>query len=283
MIADLFRLHHERDLAPDGSAEQAKAQEAFRLCLQEMEKVRAQQLCRPTLAPELRHVLEFGARHWEELTRCAQDPHHPIDNNRDERQQRLPVIIRKNAYGSGAPWAATLACQVWTIGQTALQNGINPDALIRAYFEACAQAGGRVPDDWPRFVPLSLSPDDEGTAPDPAAVAAAAPSPAPTGEGLLDRPGESQNASPLPPPAAPPRGDEGAAASTPAPALLPDAPSPTVPPPPAAAAAPVPAAEDEATTVSRLPGAPRPPQAAVPAPRAGRLPPRRWLPQSQPP
>lgn len=153
MIADLFRLHHDHDMAADGSVEQEMAQAAFRGCLQEMEEVRARQLRRRKLAPELRHVLDFGAQHWEELIRCAGDPHHPINNNFDERQIRLPVIIRKNAYGSGARWAADHACQVWTIGKSALQNGRNPWALIATYFESCAQAGGKVPADWERFLP----------------------------------------------------------------------------------------------------------------------------------
>ena len=109
----------------------------------EMEYVRAQHLSQRTPAPELRHVLEFGAEHWEELTRCADDPHHPIDNNRDERQERLPVVIRKNAYGSGARWAVDQACQVWSIGQTLVQNGGQALAWTLVYFAACAQAGGR--------------------------------------------------------------------------------------------------------------------------------------------
>ena len=171
MITDLFRLHRERDMAGDGSEEQEAAQAAFRGCLQEMEGVRAQHLRRRKLAPELRHVLEFGAQHWEELTRCAEDVHHPIDNNIDERRIRLPVIIRKNAYGSGAPWAAEQACQFWTIGQTALQNEGNPLALINAYFEACAQAGGKVPEDWHRFLPWVREPQP----PDDGARVAAVP------------------------------------------------------------------------------------------------------------
>ncbi len=61
MIADLFRLHHERDGAPDGSREQQEANAAFAGCLQEMEDVRAQHLARPQLVPELRHWLDFSA------------------------------------------------------------------------------------------------------------------------------------------------------------------------------------------------------------------------------
>ncbi len=162
MIAALFRLHHERDVAADGSEEQELAQAAFQGCLLEMEEVRTRHLRRRKLAPELRHVLEFGAQHWEELTRCAEDPHHPMHNNVDERQHRLVVISRKNAYGSGAQWAAEQACQFWTVGQTALQNEGNPLALFTAYFEACAQAEGKVPEDWARFLPWVWEPQPPG-------------------------------------------------------------------------------------------------------------------------
>jgi transposase len=167
MIADLFHLHHQRDLAADGSDEQDQAMATFRGCLQEMEEVRARHLRRRKLAPELRHVLDFGATHWEELIRCARDPHHPMDNNRDERQERLPVVIRKNAYGSGARWAADQACQVWTIGQTALQHGRPPLALIQSYFEACAAVGGAVPPDWDRFLPWGAAVPQPATALEP--------------------------------------------------------------------------------------------------------------------
>lgn len=162
MIGDLFRLHHKRDLAPDGSLEQHEAQAAFAGCLQEMEEARAQQLARPELAPQLRHFLEFGEEHWEELTRCAADPHQDIDNNRDEREMRHPVIIRKNAYGSGAEWAAHQTCQFLTIGRTLLRHGRNPLEWNLAYFEACARAGGQVPEDWERFLPWLSQPQGPG-------------------------------------------------------------------------------------------------------------------------
>ncbi len=158
MIGDLFRLHHERDLAPDGSQEQWEAQAAFAGCLDEMQEVRAEQLARPQLAPELRHFLEFGQEHWDELTRCAADPHQPIHNNRDEREIRHPGIIRKNAYGSGAEWAAHQTCQFLTIGRTLLRQGQNPLEWNLAYFDACARAGGQVPEDWERFLPWVWQP-----------------------------------------------------------------------------------------------------------------------------
>lgn len=176
MIGDLFRLHHKRDLAPDGSWEQHEAQAAFAGCLQEMEEVRARQLARPALAPQLRHFLEFGAEHWDELTRCAADPHQDICNNRDEREVRHPVIIRKNAYGSGAEWAAHQTCQFLTVGRTLLRHDHNPLEWNLAYFEACARAGGQVPEDWERFLPWVWQPQGPGDG-GPGSRASVAPAP----------------------------------------------------------------------------------------------------------
>ena len=259
MIADLFYLHHRRDLAPDGSEEQQEAQTVFRGCLEEMAYVRAQHLSQRTLAPELRHVLEFGAEHWEELTRCADDPHHPIDNNLDERQERLPVVIRKNAYGSGARWAVDQACQVWSIGQTLVQNGGQPLAWTLAYFAACAQARGTVPEDWIRFVPWAWHPS-------PAAAATERPGGAPQNTGPAgDGP---TNGSPEPAaatlPEAPCADDEDAAPAMP-PASLYGAPQNTGlagngptngSPEPAAATTPeAPCADDEGTAPA-MPSAP---------------------------
>jgi transposase len=37
--------------------------------------------------------------------------------------------------------------------------GLNPRLWLSAYLRACAQAGGRAPEDWARFVPWQM--DDE--------------------------------------------------------------------------------------------------------------------------
>jgi hypothetical protein len=38
-----------------------------------------------------------------------------------------------------------------------LKNGINPQKWFFAYFEACAENGGRVPDNLDEFLPWNLS------------------------------------------------------------------------------------------------------------------------------
>lgn len=188
MIADLFALHHERDLAPDGSEAQDLAQQAFAGCLEEMADVRARQLARVRLAPELRHALEYGQAHWDELVACAGDPHAAPDNNAAERAARLIVVGRKNFYGSGAPWSLEQATDLWTLGATALQNGQNPLALIQGYFTACAVAGGQAVDPTP-YLPWALPNEPQAEPPHDAAPekdpspATEPPEPAPAGTG----------------------------------------------------------------------------------------------------
>jgi len=62
-----------------------------------------------------------------------------------DRALRGPVVVRKNCYGSGSRWAATLAARTWTITATASRAGINPLAYLRSYLDACADAGGKPP------------------------------------------------------------------------------------------------------------------------------------------
>ena len=153
MIGDLFKLHQERDTAADGSPQQEEAQRAFRGCLSEMEGLRREHLDRPELKPELRALLNLGKKHWDELTRCGGDPHHPIDNNPNEREVRHVAVLRKGAYGSGSATQAAITCAIWTIIKTAERNGLNPYAVVDTYMQACAAAGGKAPENLRDFLP----------------------------------------------------------------------------------------------------------------------------------
>ncbi|MCL4446509.1 MAG: transposase [Actinobacteria bacterium] len=83
-------------------------------------------------------------------------------NNVAERSIRGPVVGRKNYYGSGSKWAATLAARAWTITATANQAGLNPLEYLVAYLEACATSGGKAPsgEALERFFPWAVSEPD---------------------------------------------------------------------------------------------------------------------------
>lgn len=108
------------------------------------------------LHPAQRKALGSLLNHWEGLTLFVDNPDIPMDNNEAERRLRNPVVGRKNYYGSGAVWSGMLAAMLFTIFQTLLLNNLSPLRWLQAYFEACALAGGRAPEDIEAFLPWNL-------------------------------------------------------------------------------------------------------------------------------
>jgi transposase len=96
-------------------------------------------------------------RHWPGYTIFLEDPRLPLHNNRAERLLRNPVIMRKNSFGSGAPWAGHLAARFFSIFQTWLINGLDPKALLLDYFNECSKIPGKPPADISQFMPWSMS------------------------------------------------------------------------------------------------------------------------------
>ena len=85
------------------------------------------------------------------------DPRIPLHNNRAERLLRNAVIVRKNSFGSGAEWAGHLAAKLFSIFQTWLINGLDPQALLLDYFNECSKSPGKPPPDIRQFLPWSMS------------------------------------------------------------------------------------------------------------------------------
>lgn len=132
---------------------------ALREALTRMVEERDRELQEPSLHPAQQKTLESLKNHWEGLTLFLDHPEIPMDNNEAERRIRTPVVGRKNYYGSGAIWSGTLAACLFTIFQTLLLNGLDPEQFLQAYFEACAEAGGHPPEDLEAFLPWNLSPE----------------------------------------------------------------------------------------------------------------------------
>ncbi|MDA8286363.1 MAG: IS66 family transposase [Actinomycetota bacterium] len=144
-FAALYRAHHEWAGTEEGTAGRAIAEERFVFALSEIDVVRQKEAADGGLHPAARKVLATLAHEWEGLTRHGVYPEAALDNNVSERALRGPVVGRKNYYGSGAIWAATLSGRAWTITATAKRAGLNPLVYLHAYLVACAEAGGRAP------------------------------------------------------------------------------------------------------------------------------------------
>ena len=76
---------------------------------------------------------------------------HPI-----RRDERGPVVGRKNFYGSGAQWAGELAALMYSVFATLKLWGINPSTWLFDYLQACAENAQRAPSDISRFLPWAM-------------------------------------------------------------------------------------------------------------------------------
>jgi transposase len=108
------------------------------------------------LATPKRKVLESLKNHWPGLTLFVEHPQVAMDNNKAERGIRNPVTGRKNYYGSGSIWSATLAALMFSTLQTLLLWGINPRHWMHSFLSACAENRGTSPSDISPFLPWEM-------------------------------------------------------------------------------------------------------------------------------
>lgn len=85
------------------------------------------------------------------------DPRIPLHNNRAERLLRNAVILRKNSYGSGTEWSGQLAAKLFSIVQTWLINRLDPQKMLRYYFDECSRTPGKPPPDVNQFLPWAMT------------------------------------------------------------------------------------------------------------------------------
>ena len=156
-IRELYRLNRERLRQASGTPEFAAADALLRQHVAAMAAQRDTELAEDKLREPCRKVLTSLNGHWSGLTLFVDDPRIPMDNNYSERLIRNPAVGRKNYYGSGAEWAGRLAMMMFSILATLALWKINPRRWLRWYFDACAAAGGKAPDNPDSFLPWNLS------------------------------------------------------------------------------------------------------------------------------
>ncbi len=89
-------------------------------------------------APKLVPKGNYGISIWAHVS---------LDNNASERALRGAALARKNFYGSGAFWSGRLAATMLSLLATLRHWKLSPMKWLTAYFECCAAAGGKAPDD----------------------------------------------------------------------------------------------------------------------------------------
>jgi transposase len=156
-IRELYRINRQRRKCEPGSAEFQQQQRALQAAIESFRAEFTKALEDPKLHPACQKVMKSLQKHWPGLVRFVKDPRIPMDNNREERVIRGPVLGRKNYYGSGAPWAARLAAEMFSILGTLELWRINPRLWLQWYLESYAAAGRPKAFDPEPFLPWNLS------------------------------------------------------------------------------------------------------------------------------
>jgi transposase len=157
-IARLYKLNAERVAAWGEQEAFAQKDRLLREAVEEMERIREEQLADRNLHEKPRKVLESLRNHWDGCTVFVEHPEVPMDNNESERWLRRPACGRKNYYGCGSEWSADLTAILFSLFATLEKNNINPEKWLSAYLATCAQAGGEAPEgeELEAFLPWNL-------------------------------------------------------------------------------------------------------------------------------
>jgi len=158
-INEVFHLNHERLKVRSNPQVFEVADQALREAVEAMARETDRQLADHHLHRAAGKVLQSMSERWSEYTIFVDHPEIPMDNNESERQLRDPAVVRKNYYGSGSQWSVMLTAILFTIFQTLLKNQIDPQKWLFGYFQACAQNGGRAPEDLDEWLPWNLPAD----------------------------------------------------------------------------------------------------------------------------
>ena len=156
-IRRLYRLNDRRLAVRQDATGFGAADGCLRQAVAAMKTQMETELARADLATPCRKALESLRAHWEGLTLFVDDPRIPMDNNTSERLERGPAVARKNFYGSGSLWSGQLMAALFSILATLALWKLNPRKWLTWYFEHCAAAGGKVPQDVQSFLPWNLS------------------------------------------------------------------------------------------------------------------------------
>ena len=160
-IATVYRLNKARLAGHDpGLDRQSPAFDAAHEALEEalggMFAAAEGQLAR--LPPEAREgkPLRSLLNHREGLSVFLDRPRVPLDNNLAERLLRGPAIGRRLSFGSDSETGARFTALMYSVTGTLRLNGLDVPRWLADWLAACAEGGGRPPDDLSPWLPWSM-------------------------------------------------------------------------------------------------------------------------------
>ena len=160
-IAAIYRLNKARLSCHDPGIECRSgafdaAQHALETALDEVFARAGQELAGlPDDAREGK-ALRSLVNHREGLSVFVDHPRTPMDNNLSERLLRGPVIGRRLSFGSDSETGARLTALMYSVIGTLNLNRIDVRRWLDAWLAACAENGGRPPEDLTPWLPWSM-------------------------------------------------------------------------------------------------------------------------------
>ena len=161
-IAEIYRLNEARlEHYDPGIKRQTPsfdaAQDALKEALDGLFAQAARELAElPDQAREAK-ALRSLVNHREGLSVFVDRPQVPMDNNKAERILRGPAIGRGLSFGSDSEGGARFTAIMYSVVGTLSMNGIDVLRWLQAWLTACAENGGRPPDDLSPWLPWSMS------------------------------------------------------------------------------------------------------------------------------
>ncbi len=95
--------------------------------------------------------------HREGLCVFLDNPQVPMDNNLAERLLRGAAIARALSFGSDSETGAQFTAMMYTVAGTLAMNGIDVRRWLGQWLNACADNGGKPPQDLSSWLPWSMS------------------------------------------------------------------------------------------------------------------------------
>ena len=99
-------------------------------------------------------AVAYTLNQWDKLVRYLDSTHLTPDNNVSENAIRPFVLGRKNWLFNKSPNGAKSSCGMYTLIETAKQNGVEPLAYLRALFEKAPLAS--TPEGWEKLLPWNI-------------------------------------------------------------------------------------------------------------------------------
>jgi transposase len=99
-------------------------------------------------------AVEYTLKQWEKLIAYLESPHLTPDNNASENAIRPFVLGRKNWLFNKSPEGAESSCGMFSLIETAKQNGLEPLLYLRELFEKTPLAS--TPEDWEKLLPWNI-------------------------------------------------------------------------------------------------------------------------------